>query len=46
MIKFVEVTQADLVLQKGWSIDSSPVLLKRWDPTFDASSERLDSIPI
>jgi hypothetical protein len=46
MIIFSEEIQATNVLQKIWSIDSSSVLMKLWNPTFDASSERLDSIPI
>jgi hypothetical protein len=46
MLVFSEKSQASLVLQKSWFIDSSPILLKLWNPTFDAASERLDSIPI
>jgi hypothetical protein len=46
MIIFSEPIQALVVLQKSWSIDSSLVLMKLWNPTFDATSERLDSIPI
>jgi len=46
MIIFAEVTQANWVLQMCCSIDSSLVLIKLWDTTFDASSESLDYIPI
>jgi hypothetical protein len=35
-----------MVLQKRWFIDSSSILLNLWNPTFDAASEILDSIPI
>jgi hypothetical protein len=46
MIIFSEPSQALVVLQKSWAIDSSPVLMKLWNPTFDVASERLDSILI
>jgi hypothetical protein len=46
MIIFVDPTQALEALHTSWTIDSSPVLMKPWNPTFDASCERLDSIPI
>jgi hypothetical protein len=46
MIKFAEVSQENIVLQRHWFIDSSSVLLKMWDTTSDASIEWLDSIPI
>jgi hypothetical protein len=46
MIKSVEVSQANKALLSGWCIDSSSVLLKKWDPSFDASFEKMDSIPI
>jgi hypothetical protein len=32
------------VLSKAWSINNSPLLLKPWNPLFDASTERLDKI--
>jgi len=34
------------ILNKSWSLDHSPVLLKKWHPMFDASIERVDIIPI
>lgn len=40
MIKCVEVSQADKALLCGWSIDFSLGLLKKWDPSFDASNEK------
>jgi hypothetical protein len=46
MLIFSEQSQATTVLQKSWSIDSSLILMKLWNPTFDVASERLDSIPI
>jgi len=38
--------QAQEVLRKNWSIQSFPLLLKPWTPMFDASRERVDTIPI
>lgn len=40
--------EADLwkILNRSWSLDHSPVLLKPWHPMFDASRERVDTIPI
>jgi hypothetical protein len=35
MLTFSEKSQAISVLQKSWFIDSSPILLKLWSPTFD-----------
>lgn len=46
MLVFSEKSQASVVLQKSWFIDSSPIRLKLRNPTFDAASERLNSIPI
>lgn len=46
MLTFTEKYQVISILQKSWFIDSSPILLKLWSPTFDADNERLDSIPI
>lgn len=34
------------VLNKNWNIDSSPVMLKRWNPLFDAQRERLEIFPL
>ena len=34
------------IQNKSWHIDHSPVLLKPWNPLFDASKERVDVIPI
>jgi len=34
------------ILNISWSLDHSPVLLKKWHPMFDASTERVDIIPI
>jgi len=46
MLTFAKKFQAYSVLQRSWFIDSSPILLKLWNPTFDTENERLDSIPI
>jgi hypothetical protein len=46
MIIFADPTQAMDTLQSSWTIESSIVLMKLWNPTFDASNKRLDSILI
>jgi hypothetical protein len=46
MIVFSKKYQVTSVLQKSCFIDSSPIFLKLWSPTFDTANERLDSIPI
>ena len=34
------------LLSKCWHLDHSPVLMKPWNPLFDASKERVDIIPV
>ena len=34
-------SQAMTILQKIWFMDSSPILMKLWNPTFDVPSERI-----
>lgn len=34
------------VLNRNWVVCNSPLLLKPWHPLFDASSERVDSVPL
>jgi len=34
------------VLLKVWSMEDTPIILKRWTPTFDAKKERIDEEPI
>jgi hypothetical protein len=46
MFKFLVVEQANMALLTGWSIDSYPVILKKWDPTFNENSENMGSFPI
>jgi hypothetical protein len=46
LITFATASQATRALNGVWAIDSSPVLLNLWDPTFDAASARVDSFPI
>jgi hypothetical protein len=46
MLTFAKKSHAYSVLQKGWFMESSPTILKLWNPTFDVDNERLDSIPI
>jgi hypothetical protein len=46
LIIFLAAEQDSQALLRCWTIDSSLVLLKPSDPTFDASSERMDSFPI
>jgi hypothetical protein len=40
MLVFSEKSQATTVLQKSWFIDSSLILLKLWNPTFDMLQAR------
>jgi hypothetical protein len=35
-----------LVLRQTWSINSTPIILKKWSPLFDSSMERMDVAPI
>jgi hypothetical protein len=46
MLKFQCVADATKVLKDPWCIDSTPLLLKRWTSFFDASTERIDELPI
>ena len=36
----------DWVLARNWTIEQCLVLHKIWSPTFDASCERVDEVPI
>jgi len=44
--KFLIEDHLRWVLNKNWSLDHTPLLLKPWSPLFDASRERVDMIPI
>jgi hypothetical protein len=46
MLILSDQTQAMKILQNNWFMDSSPILMKLWNPNFDVASERIDSIPI
>jgi hypothetical protein len=41
---FLQSEHAKWVLGKFWSVNNSPLLLKPWNPLFDASRERMDKI--
>jgi len=45
-VTFAKEEDLSKILNKSWSLDHSPVLLKKWHPMFDASIERVDIIPI
>jgi len=45
-VTFTKEEDLEKILNKSWSLDHSPVLLKKWHPMFDASIERVDLIPI
>jgi len=45
-VTFAKEEDMSKILNKSWSLDHSPVLLKKWHPMFDASIERVDIIPI
>lgn len=42
---FLSIEHALWVLNRNWSWDHCPVLLKPWHPMFNASRERLDIVP-
>jgi len=42
--KFNRSKDTNQVMEKNWSINSSPLLLKPWSPLFDATKERMDKI--
>jgi hypothetical protein len=46
MLKFTNQNLYEKSILSDWSIDSTPVLLKKWEPTFDVATERMDTIPI
>jgi hypothetical protein len=46
LFKFRKEEDAERVLKKPWLLDSTPLLLKRWTPLFDASKERLNVMSI
>ena len=46
LFKFEILEDANRVLKKPWSIDSTPLLLKKWSPLFDASKERMNVLLI
>jgi len=45
-VTFTKEEDLAKILNKSWSLDQSPVLLKKWHPMFDARIERVDLIPI
>lgn len=44
--KFRLETNAYWVLRKNWSIDSTPIVIKKWYPMFDVNWEQVDLAPI
>jgi hypothetical protein len=46
MLKFHSTFDVCRILGEPWSIDSTPLLLKRWTHFFDANHERIDELPI
>lgn len=46
LFKFECPKEVERVFRTAWSIDSNPLLLKKWNPTFDVSEERMDVVPI
>lgn len=46
MLKFNNAEAVNWVLGKTWSIGSTPVLMKRWNPLFDPSRENLTYGPV
>ena len=45
-LNFTQQEHVSWVLARNWTIEQCPVLLKIWTPTFDASHERVDEVPI
>ena len=45
-LNFFQQDHVNWVLARNWSLEQCPVLLKMWNPTFDASHEWVDVIPI
>ena len=43
---FTQQEHVNWVLVRNWAIEQCLVLLKTWTPTFDASRERVDEVPI
>lgn len=43
---FLRSEHLQWVTQRCWSVDNSPLLFKPWHPLFDASRERVDSVPL
>jgi hypothetical protein len=44
--KFLKEEQLLWVLNRNWALEHTPLLLKPWYPPFDASRERVDTIPL
>ena len=45
-LNFTQQAHVNWVLERNWSLDQCPVLLKMWNPTFDTSCEWVDVVPI
>ena len=45
-LNFAQQAHVNWVLARNWSLEQCPVLVKMWNPTFDASHEQVDVIPI
>jgi hypothetical protein len=46
LFKFLKSEDAEWVLKKPWSIDSTPFLLKKWTPLFNASREKINVMSV
>ena len=45
-LNFTQQEHVSWVLARNWTSEKCPFLLKIWTPTFDASRERVDEVPI
>jgi hypothetical protein len=43
---FSATSDVSWVLSKTWSMVGTPIVLKRWTPSFDAKRERVDVVPV
>jgi hypothetical protein len=46
LFKFENKEDSDRVLKKPWSIESTPLLLKKWTPLLDVSRDKMNVILI
>lgn len=46
LLRFEDKEAAAWVLERNWFIGNIPVLMKHWNPLFDALKERMDEFPV